>query len=177
MQNKTPSAQGLILDEINQTLSALDEKQLLEVVMTIQPFTRVFVTGAGRSLLMMRAFAMRLMHLGKTAFVVGDTTTPAIQADDLLVVGSGSGETGNLIHQVNKAKKIGVTVLLVTSKPVSTLAGLADQVLLIPAVSQQPGGSLFEQSLLLTLDNLVLRLFDACGVSFDSLAQLHANLE
>jgi D-arabinose 5-phosphate isomerase GutQ len=40
-----------------------------------------------------RAFAMRLMHLGATSFVVGETITPSIQENDVFVAISGSGKT------------------------------------------------------------------------------------
>lgn len=48
---------------------------------------RIFVAGAGRSGFVARAFANRLMHMGLTVFFVGEPTTPAIKAGDLLVIG------------------------------------------------------------------------------------------
>ena len=56
----------------------------------------VFVAGSGRSGLAMRSFAMRLIHLGLSAHVVGETTTPRITDRDLLLIGSGSGSTPGL---------------------------------------------------------------------------------
>ena len=47
----------------------------------------VFIAGAGRSGLMMRAMAMRLMHLGLKVCVVGEVVTPGIMPGDLLLVG------------------------------------------------------------------------------------------
>ncbi len=37
---------------------------------------RIFVTGLGRTGLMARGFAMRLMHLGRRVYHVGDVITP-----------------------------------------------------------------------------------------------------
>ena len=36
---------------------------------------------------------MRMMHVGLDAYVVGETVTPSLEADDIFIVGSGSGET------------------------------------------------------------------------------------
>ena len=54
---------------------------------------RIFVGGAGRSLLSMKGFAMRLMQTGHETYLVGEVCTPSVQPGDLLIVGSGSGET------------------------------------------------------------------------------------
>jgi 6-phospho-3-hexuloisomerase len=53
---------------------------------------------------MMRAFAMRLMHIGFQVHVAGDVTTPAIRGGNLLIIGSGSGETSGLVSMAAKAR-------------------------------------------------------------------------
>jgi 6-phospho-3-hexuloisomerase len=150
---------------------------------------RVFCAGAGRSGLAIRAFAMRLMHLGKTAYLVGEIATPSIAAGDLLVIGSGSGRTESLVAMANKAKKIGARILLVTIDPNSPIGTVADCVIQIPApslkakhavgseTSIQPLGSLFEQSLFLLLDSLIVLLMRKENVSAEALYARHANLE
>ena len=55
---------------------------------------------------MIRGLAMRLMHMGYTSFVVGETITPAIQPGDLLVIASGSGSTETLTVIAEKCKKL-----------------------------------------------------------------------
>ncbi|HKP05968.1 MAG TPA: 6-phospho-3-hexuloisomerase, partial [Microbacterium sp.] len=52
---------------------------------------RVFVGAAGRSGIALRMTAMRLMHLGLDVHLLGDVTTPAIGAGDVLLTASGSG--------------------------------------------------------------------------------------
>jgi 6-phospho-3-hexuloisomerase len=47
---------------------------------------------------------MRLNQLGKQAFVIGESTTPSIQKDDLFIVISGSGSTEHLRLLAEKAK-------------------------------------------------------------------------
>lgn len=178
-----------ITREIDQCLRAVSGEQLDAAVEAIDTAQRVFVAGAGRSGLAVRAFAMRLMHLGKTVHVVGDVTTPGICAGDLLVIGSGSGSTGSLRIQAEKAKAIGADILLLTIMPHSPIGTLADVVVQIPAPSPkaedaantvesiQPMGSLFEQSLFLLGDCLILALMQHNQQSSDEMFTRHANLE
>ena len=85
-----------IASELERTFDALDEGELEELERRVLAADRVFVAAAGRSLLAIRGFAMRLMHFGFTAYVVGETVTPAIQPGDLLLIASGSGSTATL---------------------------------------------------------------------------------
>lgn len=177
-----------IVEELDRTLAGIPSQAMERLVSEIVGAHRIFVSGAGRSGLMMKAFAMRLMHMGITAYVLGETVTPGIEAPDLLVIGSGSGETDSLVAAAQKAKRIGSGVALLTINPDSTLAGLADTVTTIPAPSPkldtpdqprsvQPMGSLFEQSLLLTLDAVVISLMDVRGTDTTKMFRRHANLE
>ncbi|MEM2574470.1 MAG: 6-phospho-3-hexuloisomerase, partial [Candidatus Jordarchaeales archaeon] len=93
---------------------------------------RVFVTGAGRSGLMGRAFAMRLMHLGYEVFVVGETITPAVRKGDILIAISGSGTTKLVLETSKIAKEeIGAKVVAITSYPDSPLGKMADHVVVV----------------------------------------------
>lgn len=180
----------LILEELTRSLGGIPDRQAEEMADEILGAKRVFVAGAGRSLLMVRAFAMRLMQFGLCAYVVGETVTPAISKDDLFLIGSGSGETGALTLMAKKAKLVGAKLALITIVPDSTIGRMADRVIAIKApspkakpgnqtVSIQPGGSLFEQSLLLFLDALVLRIAERRGIKDENglLMKNHANLE
>jgi 6-phospho-3-hexuloisomerase len=142
---------------------------------------RVFVSGMGRSGLMARAFAMRLMQLGVTVHVVGDTTTPSISRGDLLVVGSRFGRSGSLRHYVDIARREGARVAVVTMDPETPLARQADVVALIPVAeggpSRQPLGTLFEQSMLVYLDAVVLLLKRLLHKTERTMRKRHTNLE
>ncbi|WES63329.1 6-phospho-3-hexuloisomerase [Microbacter sp. GSS18] len=147
---------------------------------------RVFVLGAGRSGLALRMTAMRLMHLGVTVFVVGDTTTPAIAAGDLLIVASGSGTTSGIVRAATTARDVGAEVAAITTAPDSPLAMLARPVVVVPAAdkldrsgaaSVQYAGSLFEQTVMLLGDALFHTLWRESGRSADDLWPRHANLE
>lgn len=175
--------------EVGRCLSGIDEESLEGALAVLRPAPRIFLAGAGRSGLAVRAFAMRLVHLGRAAHVVGDTTTPAIRAGDLLVIGSGSGRTASLLAAARKARELGVTVLLFTIDVGSPIAQLADRVVRIDAPSPkaaeapgvarsiQPMGSLFEQTLFLLLDTLVVALMRAENLTSDAMFARHANLE
>ncbi len=176
-----------ILDELKQSLARVNAADCEALVSRIAKARRVFVAGSGRSLLMLKPFAMRLMHMGLQAYVVGETVTPAIGKGDLLLFGSGSGETGSLASMAKKAKSLDVEMALITIFPQSTIAGLADTVVQISAptskaesgyVSIQPGGSCFEQSMLMLLDAMVIRLAEEMEIDANAgIGRRHANLE
>ena len=177
-----------IASELAQTLGQIspdDGEKLTDAVLHAK---KVLVAGAGRSGFAMRAFAMRLMHMGFDVYVVGETVTPNLEKEDVFLVGSGSGETGSLAGMMQKARQIGATLATVTIRPEGTIGKLSDIVVKIPAPtpkadadksfrSIQPMGSLFEQSLLLFLDAVILRLMEKQGNNSDTMFTRHANLE
>jgi 6-phospho-3-hexuloisomerase len=179
-----------VLKELEAPLKQIDPEKAEELVDAIVSAGRVFVAGTGRSQMMIRGLAMRLVHLGFQAHVVGETVTPAIEPGDLLIIGSGSGETATLTVMANKAKKIGAKLALITIYPESTIGKLADIVIHIVAVttksakdsgakSVQPGANMFEQSLLLFCDATVIRIIEKNKIedSNAGLMKKHANLE
>ena len=86
-----------VIGELDRTLSAISPQDAEQLVDRILGAKTIFLAGAGRSGLAVKAFAMRLMHMGFGAYVVGETVTPGMKADDLLVIGSGSGATASLV--------------------------------------------------------------------------------
>ncbi|MBB6669747.1 6-phospho-3-hexuloisomerase [Cohnella nanjingensis] len=183
----TAGYSSLLLQELSQVIGAVSDAEAAALAERIRRADRIFVAGAGRSGLMMRAFAMRLVHLGLQAHVVGETTTPGFGPRDLLILGSGSGETSSLVAMAQKAAALGGTVALATVRPDSTLGRLAECVVRIPASAKeangaqrptiQPMGSLFEQSLLLLLDALTLSLMAEREADSAAMFGRHANLE
>jgi 6-phospho-3-hexuloisomerase len=126
------------------------------------------------------------VDLGLTVFVVGETTTPAIKAGDLLLAGSGSGTTSTIVKAAEKAKAAGAQVVAISTTTDSPLAALATQVVVLPAaqkqdhggsISQQYAGSLFEQSVLLLTDAIFQTLWALDGTPAEELWKRHANLE
>ena len=169
---------SLVLNELSAITDKIDEQEFNAVVDAITTANHIFLAGAGRSGQMINALANRLMHLGMSVSVVGEISSPHSQLGDLMIVGSGSGETQRLINQVNIAKKNGVQIVLITTSPQSTLAGLADRILTIPAGdSVQPMGSLFEQACLLTYDSIVLALMENLCETNQTMKVRHADIE
>ncbi|MFM9332204.1 6-phospho-3-hexuloisomerase [Paenibacillus mesotrionivorans] len=178
-----------ILKELELTLSQLDNVDMQAMAEQILQSEKIFVAGAGRSGLMGKAFTMRLMQMGLHAYTAGETVTPGIGPKDMLLLCSGSGETGSLLLMAKKAASVGARIGLVTIKPQSSIGQLAGVTVRIPASVKedtassraaftiQPMGSLFEQGLLLGLDTLVLLLMDKKGVSGSDMFSRHANLE
>ncbi|MBA3868025.1 MAG: 6-phospho-3-hexuloisomerase [Anaerolineae bacterium] len=177
-----------VTGEISTSLKAVSADEVAEFQREIIGAKRIFVAGKGRSGLFLKAFAMRLMHLGLHVYVVDDVTTPSIAVDDVLVLASGSGKTASLVHYANKAKEIGATVVLITAYPDSPVGHHADKVVRIPAPSVkaegassiqsvQPMANLFEQSLVLLLDICSMQLMKALSKTGEQMFARHANLE
>ncbi|MEA3327093.1 MAG: 6-phospho-3-hexuloisomerase [Chloroflexota bacterium] len=179
-----------ILKELEDSLKSINPKEVEKLVDTISSSKKIFVAGAGRSRLMMLGLAMRLMQLGFRAYVVGETVTPAIGSRDLLIIGSGSGETGTMKAIAKNAKKAGAKLALITIYPDSSIGRLANLVIQISAATSkvkngegiksfQPGANTFEQSLLLICDTVAIRLIEKLNIldANEILMKYHANLE
>lgn len=173
--------------EISKTLNSISEEQVQELVKKINMADKVFFVGVGRVLLSLEAIAKRLSHLGVCTVVVGQITEPAITKDDLLIVGSGSGESAFPLAIVKKAKKFGAVVAHIGSNPNSSMKEHADCFLRIPVQTKfnleneiqsvQPMTSLFEQCLLLLGDTIALMMIEDEGIDMHGLWRFHANLE
>lgn len=184
---KTSQYASEIINELHRTFEYIQDDQTEQLVDSISQANKIFVAGAGRSGFMAKSFVMRLMHIGLDPYVVGETVTPSLKKDDIFIVGSGSGETKSLVAMTEKAKNIGATVATITISPNSSIGKLADIVVEIPAqtksgensqfTSIQPMGSLFEQSLLLIYDAIILRFMERNGMNSETMYGRHANLE
>lgn len=177
-----------ILAELRQNADFLIDQEFEGLIEEIQKARHIFLSGKGRSGLAITAFANRLMHMGFSVSLIGEITAPHTAKGDLLILGSGSGETESLISLAQKARKQGVKVALVTMNRQSTLAGVADACVELPGVSPktqgeaaitsiQPMGSAFEQIMLLCFDGVVLRLMELTNQTSDEMFARHADLE
>lgn len=174
---------NIIVEEIISVLSKIDSKQLENVVDSISKDSRIFVDGEGRSGLMGKGFAMRLMHLGYRVYSVGETITPAVLKNDIYFSISGSGESGNVALNTKKAKEKGCNIIAVTSKAGSTIGSLADILIVVPGTTKGDSGeqrksvqllsSLFDQSLHIVLDALCLLLSKKDNVSNNEATAKH----
>lgn len=176
----------MIMKENSRLAASISVVEMAELAQLLQQAKRIFVIGAGRTGLMMKAAAMRLMHLGLTVYVTGETTTPAIGEGDVLIAASGSGTTSSIVKAAEKAHTAGAVVAALSTTKQSPLAAVAQTVLVIPAaqkqdfhgsITQQYAGSLFEQSVLLVMDALFQTLWTLSGTPPEVMWKLHANME
>ena len=173
----------LIIDKISGILAATDESYNLKLTNMLDNASRIFVSGAGRSGLVCKFFAMRLMHSGYNVSVVGEIVTPSIKRGDLLIIISGSGETEQLIAFTKKANEVGASILLITTKSDSTIGDMADAVFqigrpdLYGKVVGMPMGTTFELSTLSFLESLISHIIHEKGIPEEVMRTRHANLE
>ncbi len=171
-----------IIKEIESAVKKLTENDFNKIGSYINFTEKIYITGQGRSGLVAKMFAMRLTHLGYTAFVVGDATTPAIGENDLLIACSGSGKTRKVLMDCETAQKVKADVIAFTAEKNSDLVKISDEYLLIPtsktnSLTVQYGGTLFEQSLLIVLDSFSGYLQSIKGTSHQEMDERHTNLE
>ncbi len=191
------SAIEAIIDNIHDAEEYLIEEDIANFIEIITTADNIFVTGAGRSGLAAKAFAMRLMHLGLSSYVVGETISPAINAGDCILAISGSGETNTIVTAAKISKKRGAKVLALTSYPESSLGQLADGIIHVKGrtkvevddenylkrqikgnyTSLTPLGTAFELTSLVFLDGLVSELMEAMGKTEEDLKNRHTVLE
>jgi 6-phospho-3-hexuloisomerase len=181
------NARVMVLEELDKTLCTINAKKVEEMIEMIFSAEKIFVTGVGRVLLMMQAFAKRLNHIGINANYVGAIDEPAITEKDILIVGSGSGETAVPVAIARIAKKYGAKIIHIGSNAKSTVGEVADLFVRIPCrtklnredeiESKQPMSSLFEQSLLLFGDIVVFMIIKRKNLDTKALWHKHANLE
>lgn len=190
----------LAMMEIISFLKGLPEKikadEIERFCAEILKAKRIFVVGAGRSGLVIKAFAMRLMHLDLDVYVIGETITPALRPGDLVVALSGSGETDLIVESARIANKVGAKIVALTSYPASRLGELSDIVVEIPGRTKiarrkiytsrelsgeyaplTPLGTLFEVGSMVFLDGIVATLMKRLGRNEEEMKAKHAIIE
>ena len=181
-------AKNTVISELSTVLNAVREEEIDKMAEMICGAEKVFVVGVGRVLLMMQAFEKRLNHLGIDSYYVGEINEPAITENDVLIVGSGSGESIVPVALVKKAAKFGPKIIHIGSNAQSSMTPYEDLFVRIPCStklnlpdeikSNQIMSSLFEQSLLLIADITALRIADMRNITdLHALWRKHANLE
>jgi len=188
----------LMASKIRTIANSISDDDVEKLIAEILKARRIYVMGAGRSGLVAKAFAMRLMHLGFQAFVVGETITPALNAGDVIVVFSGSGRTKTVADIAETGKEIGAHICLITSNADSRIGKIADCIVIIEqhrddveddAVefeirqmmgehkSFAPLGTLFETVSMIFGDAVISRLMEITKTDETTLKNRHVNLE
>jgi 6-phospho-3-hexuloisomerase len=182
-----------ILSKIKEVTDKISPEDFNNFINLIIKTPRIYIIGAGRSGLVAKAFGMRLVHLKKKVFIVGETITPAMGKGDALIAVSGSGKTTWVVETAKASKALGGKVASITWDPKSELARFADVVVQIPSeaiprevsgyttrelmgVPLPPLGSLFEISSLIFFEACVLELMNRLGIEEEEMRKIHANL-
>jgi 6-phospho-3-hexuloisomerase len=168
-----------VLGELGSILRCVDEEAVENLVAGILSSDLIFLAGMGRSGLVTRPFAMRLMQLGLQAYIVGDATTPAIGKGDLLIAVSGSGETRVTHHIASAAKSFGARVFLLTGQAESGIGRISDLVIVLPDAPRRvlPLRSAFEGAVYIFLDAVIVLIMEKTGVTCEQMMERHSNLE
>lgn len=189
------SSMSLMVNHLHDVIKELDKKNVKKMLEYIMSSRAIFVLGAGRSGLVGRAFAMRLMHLGLVSYVVGESTTPAVTNEDLVIAISGSGGTKSTVDLAKIAKEIGAKLITITSNEKSLLGEISDTVINIAGRTKidtfeyaerhmrgeyiylTPLGTSFETSTTVFLDGAIAELIHITGASEEDLKSRHNKLE
>jgi 6-phospho-3-hexuloisomerase len=188
----------LMSSKIKKIADSLSDEEITRFLDEILKARRIYVMGAGRSGLVAKAFAMRLMHLGFQAYVVGETITPAMKPGDLMVVFSGSGKTKTVADIAETAKDIGGRLALISADKSSRIAQISDSVVIIESQrdavkddtaefeirqmmgehkSFAPLGTIFETASMVFADAIISRLMEITRIEEKDLKTRHANIE
>jgi 6-phospho-3-hexuloisomerase len=173
-----------IIDNLKVNSDTVDMQVIEKIADEIIARKRVFVYGAGRSGLVAKAFAQRLMHIGIESYVIGETINPSVKPGNIVLLVSGSGETTSSVAIGDKAKKVGALVISVTTRPDSSLARLSDIVLQVSGKTKlmekkgyAPFTSLFDTACLAILDSIAALIMEKLGIDESVIAERHANVE
>lgn len=177
----------IILEENRRLVTHIAGKAAADFIQRIEKAESIFFSAQGRAGFILRCFCMRLMHLGYSVYFCGETVTPAITGNDLLIVLSGSGETPSTLEAVRLAKQYKAETYGILGNIESGIGSLADHSLHIPGTtklrrdeepeSAQMAGSLFEQSAFLFLEAVVLKIFQTPKKNVGSVSSRHAVIE
>ena len=176
---------NIVVQENRRVLCDVDENEIDQLLNAITEADCIQVFGMGRMKCAVRAFTMRLMHMGLDAHVVFDTTCPNIGPGDLLIVNAACTTIGYTI--MGFAKRAGAKVAAITANPSSKAAALCDLTVGLRGQvhggreyeipSMQPMAALFEQSIFLFEDILIQMLMQRNSITAAEMAKKHTNLD
>ncbi len=179
-----------IISELQDLFSKIPNSsydKLVSAIMQIKNENRrIFLYGVGREGIVLRAFGMRLYHLGINTSIVGCVTTPPIREKDLIIVseGPGPGFFCTVDSIMKRALKNKSKVVLLTARSFKMRDVI---VITIPAKvmhsnefytqSVLPMGSQYEITLWIFFDTVINMLIDEFGLSISEIEEHHTNLE
>ncbi|MGI6665779.1 MAG: SIS domain-containing protein [Christensenellaceae bacterium] len=168
-------------------LMNIKQEELDALASAILAANRIFVAGWGRSGNVTRILSMNCSQLGLKTYVVGDNSTPSIHEGDLLVIGSGSGETETMVEIAKQCKEHGAKLALISGNAESTIGKLADVNVVIERIGaktqaeREEVGIAFVRSyfqvVVMVCDCITSYIMDEKGWKSDRISYYHNNLE
>ncbi|MEM0140696.1 MAG: SIS domain-containing protein [Thermoplasmatales archaeon] len=158
-------------------LKETDEEQVEKVARAILSGNNIFVYGVGRSGIVGRMFAMRLVQLGLKAYIIGETITPVVTKDDVVVIISGTGETQGAILVAQICRRVKAKIVSITSSESSTIYKAGDYSIVLKTNRSSdlaPLGTLFESSCHVLFDCMVARMMEIRGEKESDIRKRHA---
>jgi 6-phospho 3-hexuloisomerase len=178
------SALDEIVEHLDREKRDFDEEKANLLVDSLFSARRVFVYGAGRSGHVGRMFTQRLMHLGFKSYFLGETLTPALSSEDVLVVISGSGQTTSTVAIAQAAQRVGAKTVVLTAHPESSMAKELTLVIRIRGKtklteyeSYAPFTTLFDVTCLIYLDSVAAEIMGRLNLTDEDIKDKHATVE
>ena len=189
-----PYFKETVMSEIDEVLSSVDPKQLQKLVSAITKNNEVKILGyaAGRMGSGLKAFVMRLNHLGIKASFFGDNYVPPMNENDVFICCSNSGSTKSVLSilEIFKAKANGTVVSFVGNDK-SKMAEFSDIVIKFKTCngglnsaddptkidSIQPMTTLTEQSMFILFDIITMMVIETIGIDIKDTKKYHSNIE
>ena len=172
-----------ILDEMNMMVDSLVKNEVESYIELLterlsSPSRDIIGLAAGRMGYSLRAFIMRLNHLGFNASMIGDTNVPRVRENSILFINSSSGETPSVLLFAEQALKERGEIFLTTCNKESSIGKLANRIVQIPIIeSAQLMKSPYEQFSMLLYDYIILRLVETLGLDKEKISSNHSILE
>jgi 6-phospho-3-hexuloisomerase len=158
-------------------LKKLDEREVERICELILKARNIFVYGVGRSGIVGRMFAMRLVQLGLQAYFVGETIAPVVTDKDVVILLSGTGETQGALLVAQICRRVSAKIISITSSTDNSIYKASDYNIVLETNKPSdlaPLGTLFESSSHILLDSMIALLMKMKGESENDLRQRHA---
>jgi 6-phospho-3-hexuloisomerase len=173
-------AEEHILKRVRASLATEQDDQREYLIESILKAQKIFIYGVGRSGTMCKAFAIRMVQMGLKVFFIGETITPIVEREDLVIIISNTGETMSAIQTANIVGRLGARVITITAEPHSKLAHAASSVINLASEKDAldkeyaPMGTVFEITALVFLDGIVSELMKRLGQKETDMRARHA---
>src|ERR1700737_3654575 len=118
--------------DLEAVFSKVEISQLETLSQELVSARRIVCYGVGREGLMMAAIAMRLMHAGFKAYVVGEMVTPPVGAGDVFFASAGPGHFPTIETLLKVAREAGSRTVIVKAQPARASQMPVDGVIHLP---------------------------------------------